>query len=140
MSVKNNEFYPHTLSDAITQNDTLAVQSILRKCNSIRKDSGELYLACELGRLEIVEVLLDAGFNPSSASHGGMGPPLHAATFKGHTGIVRILIASEGILAQHLNSALLLAWRREWTDIIHLLQAAGATNIYVPRNECPPIK
>jgi ankyrin repeat protein len=117
-----------TISRAVESNDLEQVKSIIRSGIKFTKGDSPLGLAAELGNVEIVEALVDAGCN---VEWGGFvePSPLCLAAFEGNTDVVQFLIEKQA----KLNSKdadgftpLMSAAANGHLEIVKLLIEAGA--------------
>lgn len=123
--------YGKKLWEAIDRDDllmaALAIKSLQRcGCVDARNTDGETSLmhACEEGKVQIVEALIEAGANVNAKDNKGL-TPLMLATWDGHTKVAEILlVAGADINAQniHGDTASSLAKLEGYTDIVNMLE------------------
>ena len=92
-------------ADADTVNELLRLHNKLRgKINDLITNAGgitPLLAACMMGNIDMADVLLRYGANPSIASLGGV-TPLKKAVLLNHVPLVRLLLSQEGT-TDHVN-------------------------------------
>jgi len=85
-----------SLFNAISKNNITKVKKFIRTTANLdsqftNKEVTPLYLAVQIGNLDIVEALLEANANPSLPRNDG-STPLQLASFKGNLEIVKAII------------------------------------------------
>ena len=92
---------------------------------------GALVKAARGGRIDIVQLLLEAGADKNAYDPGfpvlAGRTALAAAAEYGHLEIVRLLLEAGSCVEQSANEALVTARMRGYVDIVKLLLDAGAT-------------
>jgi ankyrin repeat protein len=83
------------LHESILDGDAEAVREVVRLHPELvdRDDGGPtpLFMACELGNVDVASILLDGGANPNLAGDDGE-TPLHVAAFESNLDCARLLI------------------------------------------------
>ncbi len=116
------------ISSAVESNDLTQVKSIISSGVKFTKGDSPLGLAAELGNVEIVKALVEAGCN---VEWGGFvePSPLCLAAFKGSTNVVQFLIEKQAKLnSKDANGStpLMSAAANGHLEIVKLLSEAGA--------------
>jgi ankyrin repeat protein len=119
------------LSDASGAGDVSQMKELLRNGANADSYSGNhfppLFLAAEHGHFEAARLLLDNGANPNR-KYTLNGTPLFAAVNGNHANVVSLLL-SRGADFRVKNgdeTVLKIARKRQYQDIVDLLEAAGA--------------
>jgi ankyrin repeat protein len=119
------------LSDAAGAGDVSRIKELLRQGAYADSYSGDhlppLYLAASNGRLDAVRVLLDNGANPNR-KYTLNGTPLFAAVYENHVDVVGLLLSrgADFSVRNGDETVLKIARKRQFQDIVDLLEAAGA--------------
>ena len=124
------------LSDAARKGDAAAVKKLLDEGVDVntkfRYDRTALSFAADRGHVDVVKVLLDRRadvtikdtFYGATALTWAINPAMERKPQ--HTEVVRLLLERGGYSAEALNAALQAATRAKLTDVVALLQKAGA--------------
>jgi ankyrin repeat protein len=124
------------LSEAVRKGDAAAVKALLDEGVDVntkyRYNRTALSFAADRGHVEVVKVLLarHADVNAKDTFYGAtplvwaISPAMERKPQ--HTEVVRLLLAQDGIPAADLSDALEGATRLELTEVIALLEKAGA--------------
>jgi uncharacterized protein len=125
------------LSDAARKGDAAAVTKLLDEGVDVntkfRYERTALSFAADRGHVEVVKVLLahkadvtikDTFYN-ATALTWAINPAMERKPQ--HTEVVRLLLDHGGYSAEALNAALQAATRAKLTDVVALLEKAGAT-------------
>ena len=122
-----------TLFDECRDGNVNAIKDKIPKItdiNMIDDDNDEkspLYIASEIGYLDIVKLLIASGGDVNQANKYGE-TPLHAASYRGHLDIVKVLIAAGGDVNKACNDGwtpLHVASYHDHLEIVKVLIAAG---------------
>ena len=124
------------LSDAARKGDAAAVKKLLDEGVDVntkfRYERTALSFAADRGHVDVVKVLLDHRadvtikdtFYGATALTWAIGPAMERKPQ--HTDVVRLLLDHGGYSPEALNAALQAATRAKLTDVIALLEKAGA--------------
>ena len=124
------------LSDAARKGDAAAVKKLLDDGVDVntkfRYDRTAISFAADRGHVEVVKVLLDRGadvtikdtFYGATALTWAVSPAMDRKPQ--HTEVVQLLLAHGGFSADALTTALETATREKLTDVVALLEKAGA--------------
>ena len=124
------------LSEAARKGDAAAVKKLLDEGVNVntkfRYERTALSFAADRGHAEVVKVLLDRGadvtikdtFYSATALTWAVNPAMERTPK--HTEVVRVLLAHGGYSADALSAALAAATRAKLTDVVALLEKAGA--------------
>ena len=123
-------------SDAVAQGDAAAVESSSTRAwtstLSSRYDRTALSFAADRGHVDVVKVLLERGadvtmkdtFYNATALTWAVSPAMDRKPQ--HTDVVRLLLRARRLSAEALKAALQAATRAKLTDVVALLEKAGA--------------
>ena len=124
------------LSDAARKGDAAAVKKLLDEGVNVntkfRYERTALSFAADRGHVDVVKVLLERGadvtmkdtFYNATALTWAVSPAMDRKPQ--HTEVVRLLLEHGGFSAEALKAALQAATRAKLTDVITLLEKAGA--------------
>jgi len=124
------------LSDAARKGDAAAVKKLLDEGVDVntkfRYDRTALSFAADRGHVDVVKVLLERGadvtmkdtFYNATALTWAVSPAMDRKPQ--HTDVVRLLLEHGGLSAEALKAALQAATRAKLTDVVALLEKAGA--------------
>lgn len=142
--VPHNSDMDAPLLDATRQGDRVDVEEILRASadpnHATTEHKTALYLAADLGHLEIVRTLCTFGANKDKVTLTGATPLLVAAQ-QGHQDIVRYLCearAAPNKATATGATALFVAAREGYLEIVRLLCASGADKDWTMRTGATP--
>lgn len=124
------------LSEAVRKGDTAAVKKLLDEGVNVdtkfRYDRTALSFAADRGHVDVVKLLLERGANINAKDTFYGATALNWAIRPAsdrkpqHTDVVKVLLEHGGIPADDLSSALAAATMMKLTDVIALLEKAGA--------------
>jgi ankyrin repeat protein len=124
------------LSDAVRKGDAAAVKKLLDEGVDVntkyRYNRTPISFAADRGHVEVVKILLERGADVNVKDTFYGATPLNWAVSPAmerkpqHTEVVRLLLAHGGIPADALSDALESATRAKLSDVVALLEKAGA--------------